>query len=43
MIFSQAALVVEDFFVKQVDRFQKQNIPGNLFKELYFIRISLLK
>jgi hypothetical protein len=39
MIFSQAALVVEDVFTKQVDRFQKQNIPFNLLEELYFIQI----
>ncbi len=39
MIFSQAALVVEHAFTKQVDWFQKQNIPYNLLEELYFIQI----
>ena len=43
MIFSQAALVVEDVFTKQVDRFQKQNIPFNLLEELYFIQISFFE
>ena len=43
MIFSQAALVVEDVFSKQVDWFQKQNIPYNLLEERYFIRKSLFE
>lgn len=43
MIFSQAALVVEDVFTKQVDWFQKQNIPYNLLEERHFIRKSFFE